>query len=94
VSINQACTTTDRPENKKRKIGTESLWPQVHVKNRPAHFTALKNTTISQLMTTILPKSPTAKIKCSTLEPQDRKRVLSHREQNRRVNMTIGDFQP
>ena len=61
------------------------------IKSTPHTF---RNTTISQLMNIILPKSPTAKIKCLTLVPQDRKRVLSHREQKRQVNMTRGDFHP
>lgn len=54
-----------------------------------------KNTTISQLMTTITKITHRKKKKkWSTLAPQYRKRVLSHREQKRQVNMTRGDFHP
>lgn len=54
-----------------------------------------KNTTISQLMTTITKITHRKKKKkWSTLAPQYRKRVLGNREQKRRVNMTRGDFHP
>ena len=48
--------TPQKKKTKTSKIG-KSLWSQVHVKNRPKHSkqhtSHLKNTTISQLMTTI-----------------------------------------
>lgn len=67
------------------KIELNTIKSEVHT---------FQNTTISQLMTTITKITHRKKKKWSTLAPQYRKRVLSHREQKRQVNMTRGDFHP
>lgn len=86
--------TSQKKKTKTSKIG-KSLWPQVHVKNRPKHNKQHTSHLQYRNSWLQLPKSPTAKKKkWSTLAPQYRKRVLSHREQKRQVNMTRGDFHP
>ena len=90
--------TPQKKKTKTSKIG-KSLWPQVHVKNRIKH-NKKHSSHLSKYHNIATPDynyqnhPPQKKKKRSTLAPQYRKRVLSHREQKRQVNMTRGDFHP